>query len=58
MITFFTSLICIFSGSESMPKARLWSSLVRQVMFFAGIEGANSFRISAFVFAGLATTRI
>ena len=38
------------------PRARLWSRRVRQVMFSAGMEGAFSFRISAFVFAGLATT--
>jgi hypothetical protein len=30
---------------------------VRQVMFLAGIEVANSLRTSALVFAGLATTR-
>ena len=42
--------------SPTWPRARLWSRRVRQVMFSAGMEGAFSFRISAFVFAGLATT--
>lgn len=56
MMTFFTSLTWTLSLSEIWPKALLWSSLVRQVMFFSGIEGANSFKMRAFVFAGLATT--
>ena len=38
------------------PSARLWSRRVRQVMFSGGMEGAFSFRISAFVLAGFATT--
>lgn len=57
MMTFFTSLTRTFSFSAIWPSALLWSSLVRHVMFFSGIEGANSFRTRAFVFAGLATTR-
>lgn len=41
---------------RTWPRARLWSRRVRQVMFSGGIDGAFSFRISAFVLAGLATT--
>ena len=57
MITFLTSDTWTFSLSETWPSALLWSSLVKQLMFFSGIDGANSFRIKAFVFAGLATTK-
>ena len=42
--------------SESWPRARLWSRRVRQVMFSGGMEGAFCCRMSALVFAGLATT--
>lgn len=56
IMTFFTLLTCTFNLSAIWPWALLWSSRVRQVMFFAGIEGANSFRMRALVFAGLATT--
>ena len=42
--------------STTWPRARLWSKRVRQVMFSAGMEGAFSFKMSAFVLAGLATT--
>ena len=57
MITFLTSDTGTLNLSEIWPKALLWSSLVRQVMFFSGMDGANSFRINALVFAGFATTR-
>lgn len=57
MITFLTSLTWTFNLSEICPNALLWSSLVKQVMFFSGMEGANSFKIKALVFAGLATTK-
>ena len=57
MITFFTSPTWTFSLSEIWPRALLWSSLVRQLMFFSGIEGdAKCFKISALVLAGFATT--
>ena len=56
MITFLISLTWIFNLSAIWPKALLWSSHVRHVMFFFGIEGANCFKMSALVFAGLATT--
>ena len=39
------------------PRALLWSRRVRQVISSAGMEGAFSFRMSALVLAGLATTR-
>lgn len=57
MITFLTSDTGTFNLSETWPRALLWSNLVKQEMFFSGIEGANSFRISALVLAGLATTK-
>lgn len=57
MITFLTSDTGTLNLSEICPKALLWSSLVKQEMFFSGIDGANSLRINALVFAGLATTR-
>lgn len=57
IIAFLTSETWTFSLSEIWPKALLWSSLVKQVMFFSGIDGANSFKINALVFAGLATTK-
>ncbi len=57
MMTFFTDETATPNRSATWPRALLWSSLVRHVMFFSGIEGANSFNISAFVFAGFATTR-
>lgn len=57
MMTFFTLLTSTFSLSEIWPRALLWSRRVRHVMFFSGIEGANSFRTNALVFAGFATTR-
>lgn len=57
MMTFFTSLTWMFNLCAIQPRARLWSSLVRHVMFFAGMAGENSFRIRALVLAGLATTR-
>ena len=41
---------------RTWPKALLWSRRVRQVMSSAGMDGAFSFRMSAFVLAGLATT--
>ena len=44
--------------SAICPCALLWSRRVRQVMFFAGIDGAFRYRISALVLAGLATTKI
>ena len=45
-----------FSLSAIWLNALLWSSRVRHVMFFSGIEGANSFKMRALVFVGLATT--
>lgn len=57
IMTFFTSETWTFNLSEIWPKALLWSSLVKQEMFLSGIDGANSFKINALVFAGLATTR-
>ena len=57
IITFFTSLTWTLSLSEIWPRALLWSRRVKQVTFLSGIDGANSFKIRALVFAGLATTR-
>lgn len=49
---------CIFfKHIPTWARALLWSSRVSAVMFSAGIEGACSLSIKAFVFAGLATTR-
>lgn len=57
IMTFLTSETGTFNLSEICPRALLWSNLVKQVTFFAGIDGANSFRINALVLAGLATTK-
>lgn len=57
IITFLTSDTWTFNLSEIWPNALLWSNLVKQEIFLSGMEGANSFKISALVFAGLATTK-
>lgn len=57
IITFLTSDTWTFNLSEIWPNALLWSNLVKQEIFFSGMEGANSFKINALVFAGLATTK-
>ena len=43
-------------SSHTCASALLWSSRVRHVMFSGATSGAYSFRMSALVLAGLATT--
>ena len=50
------SLEVLIRDVHTWPSALLWSRRVRQVMFSAGMEGAFSFKMRAFVLAGLATT--
>mmetsp|Transcript_4635 Transcript_4635/g.12341 ORF Transcript_4635/g.12341 Transcript_4635/m.12341 type:complete len:288 (+) Transcript_4635:360-1223(+) len=58
MKTSSTLLRGFFAASATIDVARLWSSRVRAVMFSSGMAPPMaSFKIAAFVFAGLPTTR-